>query len=381
MSASELYSRLLLPRKEGYPLFCPQLSDTLPEVVRRIGTEIGDVGVVNMYGAFDPIFNITREANNSANQFGVPVGFEPLVLGPHDIDSLASYILPGSDISNTTISKRRLDVSGGIENNVFLPAGVGAVVEVSTNSKETAILLLPDGASRRDLRPLESFRNYALTHAQSWYDFVNGRLRRMIGSGDLYLVTGVTKSTSWSVAAVENQSGTSQISLKLKAVQVGNAGASGLWEWETANSAVNSSPRRSLEEESWQDNQTVFVRGFKVAARSGLLRRPNAMLIVNSEWSDMKPKPSTSGSFNFSHPRRETNKPPQSSSRAAGTGASVQESSDYAPNVSVRATLFALGINGLNFSCLTRWMISINISLILYAVHPRSRYGNDIQVF
>ncbi|KAJ6568297.1 hypothetical protein DFH09DRAFT_821184, partial [Mycena vulgaris] len=144
--------------------------------------------------------------------------------------------------------------------------------EVSTNSKETAILLLPDGASRRDLRPLQRFRDYALKHAQSWYEFVNGQLGRMIGNGDLYLVTGVTNSTSWSIAAVENHSGDGKISLKLKAAQVGNAGASYAWEWESSSSAVNSGPRRRPGEESWQDNQTVFVRGFKVAVRSGLLR-------------------------------------------------------------------------------------------------------------
>jgi hypothetical protein len=40
------------------------------------------------------------------------------------------------------------------------PAGVGAVVEVSTNSKETAMPLLPDGASRWDLRTLQVFRDY-----------------------------------------------------------------------------------------------------------------------------------------------------------------------------------------------------------------------------
>ncbi|KAJ6568345.1 hypothetical protein DFH09DRAFT_433324 [Mycena vulgaris] len=301
MSASELYSRLLLPRKEGYPLFCPQLSDTLPEPARETGTEIGEVGVVNMYGAFDPIFNILREADDPANRLGVPGGFEKLVLGPHDIDALALHHLPGADISNTTVNKKRLDIHGGIENNVFVPAGAGAVVEVSTNSKETAILLLPDGASRWDLLPLQVFRDYALKHGQNWYAFVNGRLGRMIGSGDLYLVTGVTKSTSWSVAAIENQSGDGKVSLKLKAAQVGNAGASCAWEWESASSSVNSGPRRRPGEESWRDNQTVFLRGFKVALRSTPLRRsPKLLSVANSKWADLT---SRSTFVPFSQPR------------------------------------------------------------------------------
>ncbi|KAJ7483263.1 hypothetical protein FB451DRAFT_1364250, partial [Mycena latifolia] len=79
---------------------------------------------------------------------------------------------------------------------------------------------------------------------QSWYAFVNGELGRMIGNGDLYLVTGVTKCTSGASRRSKNQSGDGKVSLTLKAAQVGNAGASCTWEWESASSSVNSGPRR-----------------------------------------------------------------------------------------------------------------------------------------
>jgi hypothetical protein len=150
----------------------------------------------------------------------------------------------------------------------FLPLGAGAIVEVSTNSKQTGLLLLPDGASRWDLRWQQRFRDYALKHAHNWYAFVNGSLERMVGNGDLYLVTGVTKSTSWSVAAVENHLGEGKILLKLKAAQISNAGATCAWEWESGGSSVNSGPQRRAGEEEWRDNQTVFLRGFKVAVRT-----------------------------------------------------------------------------------------------------------------
>ncbi|KAJ6568350.1 hypothetical protein DFH09DRAFT_1467258, partial [Mycena vulgaris] len=217
----------------------------------------------------------------------------------------------------------------------FLPAGLGAVVEVSTNSKQTGLLLPPDGASRWDLLPLQRCRDYALKHGESWYAFVNGRLGRMIGSGDLYLVTGVIKSTSWSIAAIENESGDGKVSLKLKAAQFGNAGASCAWEWESANSSVNSGPRRRLGEESWRDNQTVFLRGFKVAIRSGFLRRRNALLIVNSKWSDVMPKP-TFIPFSQSRPGPSgMNDPPRSSGSAPSTSSASDddESLDYIPIV------------------------------------------------
>ncbi|KAJ6577980.1 hypothetical protein B0H19DRAFT_906367, partial [Mycena capillaripes] len=191
-----LYSRLLFPKGHGYPLFHPQPFDDLPVAARRTGTEIGDVGLITQDGSFDPIFNILRARDDPSNRFGVPLAFEQVSLGPEDIATRAQFHLPRSDISNTAISKRRLDVDAGIENNM-----------------QTGLLLLPDGASRWDLRRQQLFRDYALKHADNWYAFVNRNLQRMVGNGDLYLVTGVTKSTSWSVAAVKNNSGEGQISL------------------------------------------------------------------------------------------------------------------------------------------------------------------------
>ncbi|KAJ7715884.1 hypothetical protein B0H16DRAFT_1251033, partial [Mycena metata] len=196
-----LYTRLLLPKRHGYPLFHPQPFDDLPLESRHIGTEIGDVGVVTADGSFDVIFNVCRSANDPVNRFGVPEGFEQVQLGLGDVAPRALYHRPGSDVSNTTINKRRLDVDAG------------AVVEISTSSKETAVLLLPDGASRTDLRRKKKFRDYALKHAQRWYAFVNGDLERMVNNGDLYLVTGTDKSSSWSVAAVENHSEDCKVSL------------------------------------------------------------------------------------------------------------------------------------------------------------------------
>jgi hypothetical protein len=360
MSDSDLYSRLLFPKGYGYPLFYPQPSDDLPEPARRNGTGIGDVGILTSDGSFDPIFNILRARDDPGNRFGVPPDFEQILLVPElEIRMQALYHLPGADVSNTSVSKKRLDIEAGVENNVsvhpfwiqfivpictyrFLPLGADAVVEVSTNSKHTGLLLLPDGASRWDLRPQQLFRDYALKHGQSWYAFVNGELHRMIGNGDLYLVTGVTKSTSWSVAAVENQSGDGKVSLKLKATQIGNAGASYGWEWESASSSVNSGPRRRLGEESWRDNQTVFLRGFKVTLRSTPLRRsPKAVSIVNSKWSDMEPK-ATFVPFSQPRPRRNSKNLPQSPPTASSNDSASDEeqSVDYVPSVSCGTAIF-----------------------------------------
>ncbi|KAJ7438710.1 hypothetical protein B0H11DRAFT_576363 [Mycena galericulata] len=291
MSDSRLYSRLLLPKGHGYPLFHPQPFDDLPLESRRTGTEIGDVGIVTSDGSFDVLFNICRTADDPMNRFGVPGDFEQIPLGPGDIAPRAQYHRPGSHVSNTQIRKRRLDVNADVENNVFVPMGVGAVVEISTASSEAAFLLLPDGASRTDLRRLKRFRDYAMKHAKRWYEFVNGDLERMVESGDLYLVTGVDKTASWSLAAIENRSEGCGISLKLKASQAVSAGTSCAWEWDVASSFADSGPRRLLGEESWQENQTVFLRGYKVAIRARPLHKSSKVLsIVDSKPSDILSK-------------------------------------------------------------------------------------------
>ncbi|KAJ7186020.1 hypothetical protein C8R46DRAFT_1062222, partial [Mycena filopes] len=300
MSDSRLYTRLLLPKGHGYPLFDPQPYADLPLQSRRVGTEIGDVGVVTYDGSFDIIFNICRAADDPLNRFGVPEGFQQVVLDAEDVAFRPQRHRPGSDISNTRIKKRRLDLDATIEDNVFLPLGAGAVVEISASSKQAAVLLLPDGASRWDIRRLQRFRDYALKHAQKWYEFVNGSLERMVESGDLYLVTGVDKSTSWSLAAVENESEDCKISLKLKAAQVGSAAASCAWEWESTSCFADSGPRGQPDDVSGAPNQTVFLRGFKVAIRPSSWRRTAKVVsVTNSKPSDILSK---SGFIPFSQP-------------------------------------------------------------------------------
>ncbi|KAJ7024137.1 hypothetical protein C8F04DRAFT_1303054, partial [Mycena alexandri] len=157
MSDRDLYSRLLLATGNGYPLSYPQPSDDLPPVCRARGIEIGDVGAVSSDGSFDAFFNICRPRDDPANRFGVPVEFESVDLGPGHVKSKEIYHRPGSHVSNTKMNKRRLDVD----------------VQLSTASTQAAVLLLPDGGSRLDLRFRNTFRDLAIKHAQSWYAVIS----------------------------------------------------------------------------------------------------------------------------------------------------------------------------------------------------------------
>ncbi|KAJ7664275.1 hypothetical protein B0H17DRAFT_1256237 [Mycena rosella] len=109
--------------------------------MREVGTRIGDVGILTENGAFDPIFNILHRSDDPINRFGVPQGFEPVLLA--------------------------VMISG------FLPAGLGAVVEVQQirrRRRSFCYQTVPQAGTCA----AASIPDYASKHGQSWYDFVNG---------------------------------------------------------------------------------------------------------------------------------------------------------------------------------------------------------------
>ena len=63
---------------------------------------------------------------------------------------------------------------------------------------------MPDGAFREDLRSTTLFRDFAAENAESWYRFINGPCGWELGNGELRLVTGCDKTTSWGLAAYQN---------------------------------------------------------------------------------------------------------------------------------------------------------------------------------
>ena len=60
---------------------------------------------------------------------------------------------------------------------------------------------MPQGAWHEDLRNIRKFREYASIHVKSWYLYAKGPVGgREIGNGELHLVTGCDKTTSWGIA-------------------------------------------------------------------------------------------------------------------------------------------------------------------------------------
>lgn len=63
---------------------------------------------------------------------------------------------------------------------------------------------MPRGAYHEDLKNISRFRDYALAHAESWYQYANGPCGREIGNGELHMVTGCDKTTAWGIATYSN---------------------------------------------------------------------------------------------------------------------------------------------------------------------------------
>jgi hypothetical protein len=73
---------------------------------------------------------------------------------------------------------------------------------------------MPKGAISEDLQNKKRFRKYAAANIQKWYKYINGPLGREAENGDVRLVVGHDKATSWGMAALPNTSKRTRLKFK-----------------------------------------------------------------------------------------------------------------------------------------------------------------------
>ncbi len=56
--AHAIYTKLLLRRGHGYPLWIPESDYNLPDAYRDKGVSVGDLGILTDDGGFDFLFNV-----------------------------------------------------------------------------------------------------------------------------------------------------------------------------------------------------------------------------------------------------------------------------------------------------------------------------------
>ncbi|KAG6375888.1 hypothetical protein JVT61DRAFT_2755 [Boletus reticuloceps] len=135
------------------------------------------------------------------------------------------------------------------------------------SSSGGALLILPDGADRHDLRNHHRFLEVATQHGADWYRFAEEKVGQIIANDSLYLITGLYKTTSWSLAAFEKTAGTADYSAQFKIAQADGENIATTSTWDTTRALDwRVGPREKYE----FPNQAVFIRGFKIALRTGM---------------------------------------------------------------------------------------------------------------
>ncbi|KAJ6620052.1 hypothetical protein B0H10DRAFT_1792414 [Mycena sp. CBHHK59/15] len=258
-SANELY-HLLGAHKHGIPHFTPEPNENLPIAYQTVGVSIGDVGIWNE-GSFDFLFNTCLPASHSINVEGVPQDFETFPLRNSEI-SKRLYHSPGSIITSAKVKKVALNIEGSSTVTPLAPVTVGGSIVFKIHSKECAMLVLPGGATRERLLPVEKFRAHVVKHAQQWYIFARDRLP---SESSLFVVTGCDKTASWGIATVAASSNTVGASLRFTAVGMVEGSLASQFQWQDFGSATVRTSRNCGSERT--QNQTIFIQGFFVPKR------------------------------------------------------------------------------------------------------------------
>ena len=138
-----------------------------------------------------------------------------------------------------------------------------------SSASEGAILIMPQGASSEDLRNLARFREYAAANVADWYRYVNGPRGREAKNGDVRLVVGFDKTTSWGIATFPNQTQQNSCILKFGLLE----GDSARWSEHSGVAEVKAGPRSdeidglridSDPPDVKFENQCLFVRTLNV---------------------------------------------------------------------------------------------------------------------
>ncbi|ESK87781.1 hypothetical protein Moror_15371 [Moniliophthora roreri MCA 2997] len=269
---SERYARLFMMEQRGYPLWSPAPNSSLPIEYIRKGVQIGDLGVITEDGMFDFLCNITLKAEDPIHtRHGVPRGFVPLEC-PLDIvwdkrfhSNRHHLCSPKYESWKDSIIVSELDMR---ESPRYREA-----IEFTSADRitEGAILVLPEGCSRIDLKDKQPFLDHAIENALSWFEYADSRGRTRAGkTSTLYLTTGCDKATAWGVASFIKHSDR-QVTLPFYTIAEADGGTRYEWGIDKSCSArcapeAYSDPDDSVPER--HINQCLFLRGYRISRDS-----------------------------------------------------------------------------------------------------------------
>jgi hypothetical protein len=133
---------------------------------------------------------------------------------------------------------------------------------------------MPQGAHAEDLANVSRFRQYLSVNAESWYRHVNNVRGREARNGDVRLVIGCDKASSWGMATFANSTA-QDFHLKFKPMNESSSSRTYGWEYSSMVEARAGPNHEETEELRGDDfgnsgaykNQSLFVRTLNATLR------------------------------------------------------------------------------------------------------------------
>ncbi|KAH9889000.1 hypothetical protein C8Q73DRAFT_175835 [Cubamyces lactineus] len=200
-TACKVYTKLMLQRGHGYPLWEPEPNEA-GEVL------IGDVGYV-LDGGFYRLFNATLAADHPVNaRYGVPDGYQPFTY-PEALLHRRPRILEPKPLCSKNVVAFSVEASADLG---FSNPGASGGVRFKCSDEQAAILVLKRPGNREVLHPCRDLTQYILSNHQSWYTFARDVFRLDIAEDDIIFVSGSIKTAEWALAAATHRAREGEVS-------------------------------------------------------------------------------------------------------------------------------------------------------------------------
>ncbi|KAL1660802.1 hypothetical protein GGF50DRAFT_118605 [Schizophyllum commune] len=328
--APQIYTKNLLPLREGFPLWIPEPDANLPMCYKETGVRIGDVGILGTDGRFQFMLNLCSAPDDPVQQHGVPAGFERMNMGY--ISHIPSYFnRNGAFVHSANFCRQSAGAEAGADAGA-LSTSMELGISFNVVKDEGAILALPQGGSRRNAQNLKAFRTQIERHSQEWYAYARDELGWVFENNSLYLVTGVDKAPTWGALAFQRAQKAKKLLMKFTAIAKATAGLNYEYEWQhLPGQTVRQGPDDGSiirgDNGLPVENQCVFVRGYRIMMRREKWPRKSKLNVKVTDYT---------GPGNFGKPLKSTSPTsPSESSTAKGKGRQAPASNGCADDLDV----------------------------------------------
>ncbi|KZT22653.1 hypothetical protein NEOLEDRAFT_635868 [Neolentinus lepideus HHB14362 ss-1] len=257
----------------GIPLWEPN-PPYLLEGPRYKRMEVGDVGVLQG-GSFELLFNVFLEKDHPRQgHFGVPQDFKPLRLpGPrgHNTEELFAIAAPlrgaldAMPLKTENVIYHRGSLHGGATPGP-VPFNVGAKFEFEFSKESGAVLLFSKPARRYEMGQGDLLEQHVRLNYRSWMGFARDQGYSLY-FGQLYIVTGVIRTSQWAMATWKSSSKSFDSKASLSVAGVADTSAAYKGHWSTPNQTIMTNQGPVIDTLGGTDNQTLFFNTIVVRGR------------------------------------------------------------------------------------------------------------------